>query len=159
MSSRADGRGCQPCRMSGVSNGLRMVARTSVPSGTRMSGPGICNGPPLSLKAYTSTPVPSSASGYQMPVPISSSMVNTPPAYVPAAVLLSLISIVESDGLPSEDETPVRRIPPTSTSGTDIAANRIIGSHPEREFLFSTMRREDCQAGLGLSVIGAGSQD
>ena len=65
-------------------NGLRSLTRTSVPCGTRISGPGTCGGLPTSAKASAGTPGPPSPSGCNSPSRTSSARVRTPRSIRPA---------------------------------------------------------------------------
>ena len=77
-----------------------MVAAIVVPSLIRISGPGTCGALPASAKAATSMAGPLSASGRQVPILTSSSMLSVSPRSCPAGARLSLASIpsMERDG-------------------------------------------------------------
>src|SRR5580765_430126 len=75
--------------MSGLPSVLWIVACTSVPTGTRMSGPGFESGFPSSAHAATGIARPFSPSGRHNPSRASSLTVSTLPLIVPAAWRLS----------------------------------------------------------------------
>src|SRR5690242_558164 len=79
-----------PRTTSGLSSRLRSVARTVVPTGTRMSGPGVESGLPSSPNAAIDSVRLLSPSGCHTPSRASSAMVSTPFDSVPAVRRLSL---------------------------------------------------------------------
>ena len=87
-------RAYSPCTTSrSLFSAFRTIARTSVPSFTRISGPGICSGPPSTPNALTTTPGSLSRSGCHSPSRASRRTVNAPSCRVPAGLRLSLIAI------------------------------------------------------------------
>lgn len=84
------GSGVNPYSVTGRVDRLRTVTRSSVPRGTRSSGPGVLGAPPASAKASVGRSAPSASSGRQCPARTSSATVSTPPARRPAGRRLSL---------------------------------------------------------------------
>src|SRR5260370_39095972 len=89
----------------------------SVPSVTRMGGPGICSGPPSTANALTMVPGSRSPSGCHSPDRASRWTVSVPPAIVPAARRLSLMVIRSAGG-----EAGAERSGALRTSATHKAA-------------------------------------